>query len=74
MLSLLKEWTLIVIGISFLVCAIPLSPLNLPNDSIVQAAEPLDIHTATVDQLKALPGFGDAYSEKIIRQTVQAEG
>ncbi|HTT17353.1 MAG TPA: helix-hairpin-helix domain-containing protein [Candidatus Sulfotelmatobacter sp.] len=30
------------------------------------AAEKLDINTATKDQLKELPGVGDAYSQKIV--------
>ena len=30
------------------------------------AAEKLDINSATKDQLKELPGIGDAYSQKII--------
>jgi radical SAM superfamily enzyme with C-terminal helix-hairpin-helix motif len=30
------------------------------------AAEPLDINSAKPDELKALPGIGDAYSKKII--------
>ena len=30
------------------------------------AAAPLDINTATPDQLKAFPGIGDAYSARII--------
>lgn len=29
-------------------------------------ADKLDINTATVDQLKAFPGIGDAYSKRII--------
>jgi DNA uptake protein ComE-like DNA-binding protein len=34
--------------------------------SKASAADKLDINTATKDQLKSLPGIGDAYSQKII--------
>src|SRR5579864_755570 len=37
-----------------------------PAAAAKTAAEKLDINTATKDQLKDLPGIGDAYSQKII--------
>src|SRR5215210_4623054 len=47
-------------------CVVP----PIASLSLTQAAEKpdlLDINTATADQLKSLPGIGDAYSEKIIK-------
>src|SRR5215470_5995823 len=63
--STLAKLTLAAILLVFPLLAI--SPINSCVVYAADKAEPLDINTATVDQLKALPGIGDAYSEKIIK-------
>lgn len=77
MRSQLVRWTLGLGLFGVLLLAFSPLPQTTSDGSAVYAAEPskakaekadlLDLNTATAEQLKALPGIGDADSEKIIK-------
>jgi DNA uptake protein ComE-like DNA-binding protein len=44
----------------------PKAPAAKPDKPAATKKEPLDINSASEDQLKTLPGVGDAYAKKIV--------
>jgi competence protein ComEA len=46
---------------------LPSQSWTMSSARAADKAEPLDINTATADQLKSLPRIGDVYSDKIIK-------
>jgi competence protein ComEA len=55
-----------IVAIAALFCCAPSIQFAQKPPIAHPADDPLDINTATARQLKALPGFGDAYVRRVI--------
>jgi competence protein ComEA len=71
-----KQWSKIILAALILVLGVsgayshpqdkPAATKSTAAQAATKASDLVDINSATKDQLKALPGIGDAYSQKII--------
>ena len=59
------RWMMVIALVALAVVLLP--PVGGSLLDAADNAEMLDINTATAEQLKTLPGIGDAYAERIIK-------
>ena len=65
-MTFLKRLAVVPVLCAILLMGISIVSLESISPVCAYAAEPLDINSAKPDELKALPGIGDAYAKKII--------
>ena len=63
--SSLLAAALLLVAMPAFTYAAPKPPAK-PAAAAAAATDKIDINTATIDQLKAFPGIGDAYSKRIV--------
>jgi DNA uptake protein ComE-like DNA-binding protein len=65
-MKIVKCLTMLLLAVSLLAAAPQAGKATKKPPAATATAAQVDVNSATADQLKALPGIGDAYSAKII--------
>jgi len=68
-MTAIRRWYLafFLLALGFAPLANPATTAQAPKPATAATAPLLDLNSATRDQLKALPGIGDAYADRIVK-------